>query len=68
MGGREHPISRSSDGLLDISLSKPSSERIGTNPEQFFAVGWPASFTDAIVLAARKRNIALATKLALMPK
>jgi hypothetical protein len=36
-GGREYGASRSSDGLLDISLSIPGSARIGTNPEQLFA-------------------------------
>jgi osmotically inducible protein OsmC len=58
-GGREHGVSRSSDGLLDIRLSVPGSARIGTNPEQLFAAGWSASFENAIALGARQRNIAL---------
>jgi lipoyl-dependent peroxiredoxin len=58
-GGRDNGASRSSDGLLDIRLSRPGSSRIGTNPEQLFAAGWSASFANAIALAARKREIAL---------
>jgi osmotically inducible protein OsmC len=60
-GGRENGASRSLDGLLDIRLSTPGSARIGTNPEQLFAAGWSASFANAIVVAARKRKIALPT-------
>jgi lipoyl-dependent peroxiredoxin len=59
IGGREHGRSRSSDGLLDIRLSNPGSQRIGTNPEQLFAAGWSTSFANAIALAARKGNVAL---------
>jgi lipoyl-dependent peroxiredoxin len=55
----------SSDGLLDIRLSTPGSERIGTNPEQLLAATWSASFADAIALAARKRNIMLPAKVSI---
>jgi lipoyl-dependent peroxiredoxin len=58
-GGREHGVSRSSDGLLDITLSTPGSARIGTNPEQLLAAGWSACFESAIAQAARERNIPL---------
>jgi len=58
-GGREHGVSRSSDGHLDVRLSTPGSARIGTNPEQLFAAGWSACLESAIALAARKRKIAL---------
>jgi lipoyl-dependent peroxiredoxin len=58
-GGRENGASRSSDGRLDVRLSTPGAARIGTNPEQLFAVGWSACFESAIALAARKRKIAL---------
>ena len=58
-GGRKSGVSRSSDGVLDVRLSTPGSARIGTNPEQLFAAGWSACFESAIVLAARKRKIAL---------
>jgi lipoyl-dependent peroxiredoxin len=64
-GDRNHGASRSSDGLLDIGLSTPGSERIGTNPEQLLAATWSASFADAIALAARKRNIMLPAKVSI---
>jgi osmotically inducible protein OsmC len=41
-GGREG-ASRSSDGRLDIQLSNPGAAGNGTNPEQLFAAGQPAS-------------------------
>ena len=58
-GGRENGTARSLDGRLDVRLSAPDSGRIGANPEQLFAAGWSACFEHAIVLAARKRKIAL---------
>jgi len=58
-GGRDNGISRSSDGRLDVKLSRPGSPRIGTNPEQLFAAGWSACLESAMALAARKRKIAL---------
>jgi osmotically inducible protein OsmC len=58
-GGRENGTARSLDGRLDVRLSTPDSPRIGTNPEQLFAAGWSACFEHAILLAARKRKIAL---------
>src|SRR5215467_1982412 len=58
-GGRDHGISRSSDGHLDVKLATPGSPRIGTNPEQLFAAAWSASFESAIALAARKSKVAL---------
>src|ERR1700692_1890342 len=58
-GGREHGVSRSSDGRLDVRFSTPGSARIGTNPEQLFAAGWSACVESAIALAARRRKIAL---------
>jgi lipoyl-dependent peroxiredoxin len=64
-GGRENGTSRSSDGRLDVKLSLPGSARIGTNPEQLFAVGWSACFESAIGLAARKRKITLPADLAI---
>ncbi|BAV51043.1 peroxiredoxin [Mesorhizobium sp. 113-1-2] len=57
--GRENGIARSSDGQLDIRLAAPGSARIGTNPEQLFAVAWSACFQTAIVQVARKQKIAL---------
>jgi Ohr subfamily peroxiredoxin len=57
-GGREHGISRSSDGRLDVRLAVPDSDRLGTNPEHLFAAAWAACFESAIGLAAQPRNIA----------
>ena len=58
-GGREHGVSRSSDGHLDIKLSTPGTNGIGTNPEQLFAAGWSACFEGALGIAARKMRITL---------
>jgi Ohr subfamily peroxiredoxin len=58
-GGREAGIARSSDGRLDIRLSSPGSEGVGTNPEQLFAAGWSACFEAAIGIAAHKRRVTL---------
>ena len=58
-GGRDHGVSRSSDGHLDVKLANPGSACIGTNPEQLFAAGWSACFESAIALAARKSKVAL---------
>jgi osmotically inducible protein OsmC len=64
-GGREHGVSRSSDGRLDVRLSAPGSARIGTNPEQLFAAGWSACFESAIALVALKRKITLPADVAI---
>jgi lipoyl-dependent peroxiredoxin len=37
-GGR-NGVSRSSDGRIEVSLSRPGSPGNGTNPEQLFAAG-----------------------------
>lgn len=58
-GGRENGVSRSSDGQLDVRLSAPGSNRIGTNPEQLFAAGWSACFESAITLIARNKRVTL---------
>jgi osmotically inducible protein OsmC len=58
-GGRDHGMSRSSDGHLDIKLSTPGTAGAGTNPEQLFAAGWSACFEGAMGLAARKMRIVL---------
>ena len=58
-GGREHGVSKSSDGHLDIKLSTPGTNGIGTNPEQLFAAGWSACFEAAIGIGARKMHITL---------
>jgi Ohr subfamily peroxiredoxin len=58
-GGRENGVARSSDGRLDIRLATPGSARIGTNPEQLFAVAWSACFESAIAHVVRKRRMVL---------
>jgi osmotically inducible protein OsmC len=64
-GGREHGVSRSSDGHLDIRLSTPGVAGIGTNPEQLFAAGWSACFEGAMGIAAHKRKLKLPEDLAI---
>jgi Ohr subfamily peroxiredoxin len=58
-GGREHGVAKSSDGRLDIKLSPPGTNGIGTNPEQLFAAGWSACFEGAMGIAARKARVNL---------
>ncbi|MDO6429574.1 organic hydroperoxide resistance protein [Flavitalea sp. BT771] len=64
-GGREHGVSRSSDGHLDIKLSTPGTDGIGTNPEQLFAAGWSACFEGAMGIAARKMKVELPENMAI---
>jgi osmotically inducible protein OsmC len=58
-GGRERGTAKSSDGHLDIKLSSPGTNGIGTNPEQLFAAGWSACFEGALGIAASKQRITL---------
>jgi len=64
IGGREG-ASRSSDGRLEVKLSRPGTAGNGTNPEQLFAAGWSACFEGAMGLAALKRKISLPADLAI---
>src|SRR6201984_2192735 len=57
-GGRSG-MSRSSDGRLEVRLSRPGSPGTGTNPEQLFAAGWSACFGSAMEFAARNMKITL---------
>jgi len=57
-GGRDG-ASRTSDGRLDVKLSRPGEAGNGTNPEQLFAAGWSACFMSAIALLAAQRKVAL---------
>src|SRR4030095_5412806 len=59
VGGRDHGVSKSSDGKLDIKFSAPGTNGVGTNPEQMFAAGWSACFEGAIGIAASKARITL---------
>ncbi|TDP75019.1 organic hydroperoxide resistance protein [Roseateles toxinivorans] len=61
-GGREGK-SRSSDGVLDLTLSTPKelggAGGPGTNPEQLFAAGYSACFIGAMKVVASKMKLAL---------
>jgi osmotically inducible protein OsmC len=57
-GGRAG-MSRSSDGRLEVRLSRPGTPGDGTNPEQLFAAGWSACFESAMELVARNMKITL---------
>jgi osmotically inducible protein OsmC len=57
-GGRDGE-SRSSDGRLDIKLSRPGSAGNGTNPEQLFAAGWSACFIGAMGRSAASQKVTL---------
>src|SRR6201989_656793 len=63
-GGRAG-MSRSSDGRLEVRLSRPGSPGTGTNPEQLFAAGWSACFDSAMEFAARHLKITLSADHAL---
>src|SRR5215471_13553500 len=64
-GGRDHGVAKSSDGYLDIKLSSPGTNGVGTNPEQLFAAGWSACFEGAMGIAASKSGITLPEGLAI---
>src|SRR5580698_4310740 len=57
-GGRAG-MSRSADGRLAVSLSRPGTPGAGTNPEQLFAAGWSACFESAMEFVARNMKITL---------
>jgi lipoyl-dependent peroxiredoxin len=57
-GGRAG-MSRSSDGRLEVKLSRPGGPGVGTNPEQLFAAGWSACFESAMEFVARNWKIQL---------
>ena len=46
-GGRDDGASRTDDGRLQVTLSRPGKPGSGTNPEQLFAAGWSACFLSA---------------------
>ena len=57
-GGRAGKA-RSSDGHLEVALSRPGGPGTGTNPEQLFAAGWSACSESAMEVAARNLKIVL---------
>ncbi|MBY5921688.1 organic hydroperoxide resistance protein [Ferrimonas balearica] len=55
---------RSDDGLLNLALTYPKAlggSGTGTNPEQLFAAGYAACFSNAILYVAKEQGIALAS-------
>jgi osmotically inducible protein OsmC len=60
-GDRQNGVARSADGMLDIRLSDPASDRIGTNPEQLMAAAWSASFASSVVKVARETGLSLSS-------
>ncbi len=58
LGGREGSA-RSTDGRLDVALSRPGASGQGTNPEQLLAAGWSACFIGSMGLAAHTAGVAL---------
>jgi Ohr subfamily peroxiredoxin len=59
-GGRAQGHGRTSDGALEVDLRVPTEmggEGGGTNPEQLFAIGFPACFESAIGGVARRQKI-----------
>lgn len=58
VGGREHGVAKSSDGVLDLKLTSPGKGG-GTNPEQLFAAAWSACFEGALGVAALQRKMTL---------
>ena len=57
-GGRAG-MSRSSDGRLEVTLTRPGGPGTGTNPEQLFAAGWSACFESAMEFVAHNLKITL---------
>lgn len=57
-GGRDG-AARSDDGRLEVKLSPPGGNGVGTNPEQLFAAGWSACFIGAMRRAASELRVAL---------
>lgn len=64
LGGRDGGTSRTSDGRLNVKLSRPDGPGEGTNPEQLFAVGWSSCFLSALKLEAATRRIRLPVEVA----
>lgn len=62
-GGRDGSA-RSTDGRLDVALSRPGGSGQGTNPEQLLAAGWSACFIGSMGLAARAASVSLPADLA----
>src|SRR4029453_1509661 len=64
-GGREGGASRTSDGRLDVKLSKPGASGTGTNPEHLFAAGWAACYPSPIKMVAARMKVQLPDDIAI---
>ena len=64
-GGRDDGRAVSSDGALDVALTRPRElggpGGAGTNPEQLFAAGYSACFLSAMKFVARRDKLAIPT-------
>lgn len=58
VAGREGH-SKTDDGVLDLTLTKPGGNGGGTNPEQLFACGYSACFGSAIEAIAKSEKTAV---------
>ncbi|MEF1283160.1 organic hydroperoxide resistance protein [Vibrio sp. M250220] len=61
LAGRNGQV-KTDDGLLDLELSYPKEmggAGLATNPEQLFAAGYSACFSNAILHVAREAKVAL---------
>lgn len=61
LAGRNGQV-KTDDGLLDLALSYPKEmggSGAATNPEQLFAAGYSACFSNAILHVAREAKVAL---------
>jgi osmotically inducible protein OsmC len=62
-GGREAGHSRSSDGMLELTLTVPKElggdGTPGTNPEQLFAAGYSSCFLASIKVTATRQQFAV---------
>ncbi len=58
-GGRSQGVARSSDGRLEVKLSTPGTNGVGTNPEQLLAAGWSACFESAMQAVAKAHQVKL---------
>ena len=63
IGGRDDGRAVSSDGALDVQLTRPrelgGAGGTGTNPEQLFAAGYSACFLSAMKFVAGRDKIAI---------
>ena len=64
-GGRDDGHAVSSDGALDVRLTRPRElggpGGAGTNPEQLFAAGYSACFLSAMTFVARRDKTTIAS-------